>query len=185
MTAEALAEITSITDTLLGNESIIQIFTQDDYVQILETATVMEVEPKPDKDLMDQPIESGATITDFVVTKPKELDLAVILADVNYLADYLQVKQLFENNTFLIVQTAVDSYENLIIKSMPHKENGEMSQAIRMVLALREVLKVTPAYAPIPAQPQAQNTTNRGEVQPKSTSNNQSEDASDLYKAFN
>ena len=185
MTAEVVAEIASITDTILGNETIIQIFTQVDYVQVLQNATVMEVEPKPDKDLMDQPIESGSTITDFVVTKPKEVELAVILADQNYLSDYLLIKQLFENNTFLIVQTSVDAYDNLIIKSMPHRENGEMVQALRMELSLREVLQVTPTYSPVPAQPAASNTTNRGEVQPAAASTNQTQESSDLYSLFN
>mgnify|MGYP003418660492 FL=1 len=191
MSANLISEVTTIASALLGNAPQIQIYTQEGYLPILQNATVMEAMPKPEKDLMDSPIEKGATVTDFVVTKPKELEIALILADVNYLSDYLQIKQLYENNTFLIVQTSVDAYDNLIIKAMPHKESGEMSQAIRIMLSLREVLMVSPQYSPIPAtdnnpkQAQTQSTTRQGEVQPSAPSNTQTQNSSELYNLFN
>ena len=92
-----------------------------------------------------------------------------------------------ENNTFLILQTTVDTYSNMIIAAMPYKENAEMYQALRIGITLREIQQVSPSYSPAPAdsnpkKSQIQKTTNKGDVQSKTATEQQQ---STLSKWFN
>lgn len=173
MSAEALTEIAAIANAALGNNTKIQLFQQDNFFPILQNATIMEVAIASSQELMDQPIEKGATITDFTIKKPIAIEVSFILAAVSYLSDYLLIKQLYENNTFLILQTTVDTYSHMIIAAMPYKESAEMYQALRIGITLREIQQVSPSYSPAPAtdnspkKAQIQNTTNKGNVQPK------------------
>ncbi len=181
MSRENSSEITTFANAALGYNTKIELFEQQNYFPILQNAKIMEVSVASSQELMDQPIEKGATITDFTIKKPKVFEVAFVLSAVSYLSDYLLIKQLYENNTYLILQTTVDTYKQLLIQAMPYKENGEMIQSLRISLTLREVQTVEPSYSPAPAedntpkQAQLQNTTNRGNVQPKNPSDTQAQ----------
>jgi len=184
MSTESLIEIVTVANAALGSNTKIQLFQQDNFFPILQNATVMEVAIASAQELMDQPIEKGATITDFTIKKPKVAEVSFILAAVSYLSDYLLIKQLYENNTFLILQTTVDTYSNMIIAAMPYKESAEMYQALRIGITLREIQQVSPSYSPAPAtdtkKAQIQNTTNKGNVQPKAATEQKESKAAKL-----
>lgn len=187
MSIENISEISTFANAALGKTTKVQLFQQDNYFPILQNASIMEVAIASSQELMDQPIEQGATITDFTIKKPKSAEVSFILASVSYLSDYLLIKQLYENNTFLILQTTVDTYSNMIIAAMPYKENAEMYQALRIGITLREIQQVSPSYSPAPAdsdpkKSQIQKTTNKGDVQSKAATEQQQ---STLSKLFN
>jgi hypothetical protein len=69
MSTESLIEIVTVANAVLGSNTKIQLFQQDNFFPILQNATVMEVAIASAQELMDQPIEKGATITDFTIKK--------------------------------------------------------------------------------------------------------------------
>jgi hypothetical protein len=94
--------------------------------------------------LMKHPIESGATIVDFRVIDPIEIDLSLVLLSATYVDTYNQIRATFLGNDTINVQTNTGLYTNFLISGMPHEETPDHFDTITISLKLEEVKLATP-----------------------------------------
>lgn len=119
--------------------------------QLFADARPIKAMIKPDSKLMDNPGESGITITDHRIFLPVEIELSLILRAATFRDTYQQVKTAYVNLTPLSVQTKADTFTNMYIMAMPHDEDPDLFDTISLALKLREVNLVTAQYAQLPA----------------------------------
>jgi len=160
----------------------------DRFEQLFESARALKATVKEDSKLMEHPVETGATITDFSIILPIEIELSLIASGVEaYRAVYAQIKQAFTARTVLAVQTYTGLYRNMLIQSMPHEEDPALADAIAIALKLKEVLIVEAQYAALPARkvrnPANASTVDRGQQQPQAATTSRA--ASVLFGIFN
>lgn len=104
-------------------------------------------------DLMEHPLETGATIADHIVFQPVEIDLPLIcVGEVAYRSTYALIRATFTLGTLLTVRTRTGNYPNMVIIDMPHEETADMFDGIVIRLRLREAKFVTPKTGLAPAQ---------------------------------
>lgn len=166
---------------------VVGIYDQN-FQQVFDTARPIKATVKEDSKLMDHPIETGATITDFSIILPVEIELSIIAVGVNeYRAVYNRIRQAFTGRTLFSVQTSTGLYQNQIIQSMPHEEDPALADAIAIALKLKEVQIVEAQYIALPARkvrnPANASTVDKGQQQPTDASTARS--GSVLYGIFN
>lgn len=171
-------------ELLLGSfdSNKVAIHDQDTFDQLFADANEMRIDVRETSKVMDHPVETGVTLSDHHVINPVQIELSLIIKSQFYASTFQQIKSAFVNATLLAVQTNAGVYSNMIIAELPHEEDPEMFDAIKVGLRLREVLFVAPAsitqtsgnvnlttasqdYAP--ANPENGNTVNRGLQTPK------------------
>src|SRR5574337_297464 len=156
------------------------VFTQS-FTQVFRAARPIKVSILPQKKMMEQPLETGATTVDHVILQPIEAELSMIIPNGEYRNAMAEIKQLYEESILLIVQTKADTYSNMVISAMPHEESAEMMDAIALALKLREVQFATTTTKIVPKDPTKNSTVDRG-VQPgKDPSDKGKASASQLY----
>lgn len=142
----------------------VAVFTQD-FMQIFRHARAIKATVKEQAKVMEQPIETGAIITDHRIILPIEVELSMILTSPYYEDTYKSIREYYLNGTLLVVQTKAGVYSNLLISSIPHEEDPAQFNALSLALSLKEVLYVTPQYNIVPRRPHNSNTVNRGTQQ--------------------
>lgn len=161
------------TDTILNlvsqfipsfNVDSVAVFTQD-YTQVFRGGRPIKAVVKENSKLMEHPIESGAVVTDHRILLPIEIELSLILRPDEYRETYNQIKQLYEEGTFLIVQTRSGIYTNQLIQGLPHEEDPTIFDTITIALSLKQVQMVTAQYTTTPRNPKNSSTTQRGVLQ--------------------
>ena len=60
------------------------------------------------------------------------------------------LRQAFEQNKLVTVQTKVRSYENMLILDMPHDETPELGTAINVPVRMQEWVEVKPEFGELP-----------------------------------
>ncbi len=136
---------------------------------------------------MEHPVESGATITDFRIIEPVEINLSMILDGSTYKDTYHTVKQFFLKSTLLVVQTKTGSYSNMMINKIPHEEDPALFDTITMAISLKEVIIVTAQYGTLPptAVKHAKDTTTTDTGQQQATAATpKTTIAQDIWKAL-
>lgn len=139
---------------------------------------------RPSSKLMKHPIETGGTIADHRVFEPIAAELFLILDEEEFAETYQQIKTAFTDNTKLVVQCRVDSFENMVILEMPHDESGEMPGTVAVAVKLEQAIFVDPQYAQLPPEKVAKksdsSTAKTGQKQGNAATAPQSSAAFDL-----
>lgn len=140
-------------------------------LQLFEAAELMKASVGPSSKLMDHPLEDGSPVTDYKIILPVAIELSMLINAQDQESTYAQITDAFLDSTFLTVRTNADTFENMVIESMPHDETPEMFGILALSIRLREVQLISVQYQPLPpqavAQPTDQSTVNRGDQQPK------------------
>ena len=157
---------------------VVGIFDGTSFQQLFQNARPVKASVRPNKKVMQYPVETGVVLSDHQVILQKQIDLSLIIPAEFYGSTYQQIAAASVNATLLTVQTRAGVFPNMIIESYTHEETPEMYDAITMALRLTEVLYVAPAsiaqpnapagYAP--ADPANQTTQRRGQQFPLSLS---------------
>ena len=138
--------------------------------QLFDLARPIKCNVSQSAKVMDHPVESGATISDFMIILPIEIELSMICTSSEYKAVFQQVKAAFLAQETVMVITKADTYDNMLIQAIPHEETPEMFNVIPVAIKLREVILVTTQYQDAPANtvanPNDQSTINSGETTP-------------------
>jgi len=119
-----------------SGEDQIGIFDQD-FNQVLKNARPLKVSPKPSKKVFKHPLENGTLSTDHIIFEPIEIEFTMKVEALNVPSTYQEIKDLYKNNTFLIVQTRTDVYTNQFITDLPHEESTQLGESINITLILR------------------------------------------------
>ncbi len=172
----------SIVRTLLPSAAIdyVAIF-DENLAQVFREARALKATVKETSELMKHPLETGSVIIDHRIILPIEIDLSVIIQSEDYQSVYQQIRQYYQNGTFLIIQTKTGVYENMVIASMPHDETTEMYDTVPIALRLREVQFVEPQFGIQPAAATNQTTVARGTQQSSTPSVTQTSLAQDVF----
>lgn len=144
-----------------------------DLVQVFPFARPIKATVREDAKLMEHPLETGASVVDHRVILPTEVELSMVLASEEYADVYQQIKQIWKRGDILNVQTRTDSYDSMVIASMPHEESGDMLDGVTLAVMLREVKFVDITYTerkiPVNTAPKNTKTKDRGEQRPQET----------------
>jgi hypothetical protein len=150
-----------------NTQSQIAIF-DSDFNQLFPDAKILKVTVKPTSKIMEHPVETGATITDYFIVLPIELDIDIIATSPNYKNTYNLIKSAFIEAKLLTIQTKSDTFTSQIISELPHQEGSEMYDAILINLKTKQVLFITPQYGTVPISPRNPKNTSTNNLGNKS-----------------
>lgn len=94
-------------------------------------------------------VEDGSERSDHVVRELAEIQIDFLLAD-DTRNEFESLRQAFEQNKLLTVQTKVGSYESMLIVAMPHDETPELGMAINVPIRMQEWIEVKPEFGELP-----------------------------------
>jgi len=154
-------------------QDIVGIFEQDTFDQLFVIARPIKAKVTETSTVMTHPVEDGSTITDHKIINPVEIEFNMVVTGPEYLDTFASIKQAFLNSDFLIVQTKSDTYNNMIISSIPHEEDANIFDGFGMVVKLTEVKVVVPQQGESvqdPADPEHTAKQDNGKQQPTESS---------------
>jgi len=159
----------ALTDLNIFNPftDVVGIYTPD-FQQVFSSARPLKAVVRPETKLMEHPVETGATTTDFIIWKPIEIELSLLLLPGTYRDVYQTITQLYLSAKLLIVQTKTAVYQNQIIAAIPHEENPDVFDAVTLALKLREIQFANTLVGSTnmaPRKPADSNTVDRGTQQ--------------------
>jgi hypothetical protein len=111
--------------------------------------------------ITEQPIETGAKITDHIQPKPDSLRLDAVITDFpigplkaqgskgRAVALYQQIKGLQLAATLFEVRTGIERYQNMAIKSMSPMRNKDTKGAVKFSIAFQRVTLVDSQTVPV------------------------------------
>lgn len=139
--------------------------------QVFTNARIMRATVNNDSDLFSHPLENGNKVTDFKIDLPISIQLVAILPTADYDSTYRNLRQAKKDGTEFVIQTRADSYDHLIIKSIPHEESPEYGDCLAITLTFREVEWFTPGVETLPRRevapkPKSAKTNNQTGVKP-------------------
>lgn len=142
-----------------------------EFRQLFATAHVIRAAVRPVARNMEHPVASGATVTDFRVIMPLEIDLTLILDPSDYSDVYKQIKAFFLRGELLTVSTKTGVSNNMLIQEMPSEETADKFDTIPLAVRLKRVQFVRAQYGSLPpaavANKADSSTVDRGVVSPK------------------
>jgi hypothetical protein len=121
-----------------------------DFNQLFADARPLKVNVKEGQKLPENPVETGAVITDHRVIMPYTIDLAMVLTPQTFQNTYQEIRAIFNGVAPVQIQTMTDLYTNLFIQDLPHEENPEHFDTITMVLKFKQIIFVSPSTSALP-----------------------------------
>lgn len=106
---------------------------------LFPSARIMRATVREESVFFEHPVEDGTKVADLKITKPVEIQLAVIITGDAYGAAYNALREAYHKSNELIVQTKTGSYARQYLQAMPHEETPQAGDSIAIALALREV----------------------------------------------
>ena len=152
--------------------------------QVFFGARPIKLALKEEAIFFKQPLEDSTVRTDHIIFSPVEAILTAILTGDQYRDVYKQVKQLFTSQTQLIVQTKVETYENMYIQSMPHNEDASLYDAIIMNISIMETLVAGSTSTFQPANESDSTTVDRGQQEATTATESQENQGTLLLRIF-
>ncbi|EAO0065962.1 hypothetical protein GPN87_003093 [Salmonella enterica] len=162
--------------------------------QVFADARPMKASVKEESKVMQHPVENGTSVVDHRVLAPVEIKLSMLLTGDSYRNTYQQIKQYYLRAELFTVQTTADTYQNMLIASIPHEESPELSDAIAMEITFSELKIAATKYSASGGgrsgsgsnkSPRDNSTTGRGQQQGPTASSSQEDKASSvLYGIF-
>jgi hypothetical protein len=154
----------------------------ENFNQVFPTARILKPVVKPTAKGMEQPLESGKTVTDHVIIQPLELELTMIITGAaNIDNTYQSIYNYFINHTLLTVQTKTSNYSNLYILEMPHEESPDQYDAVSLILNFKQAFIASSTMSKIvPQEPANSDTVNRGTQIPRAPNPDQTTIAQDI-----
>ena len=130
------------------------------------------------------PLEDSTNRTDHMIFDPIEIVMDVMLVGDQYRDIFKQIKQIFRDQTQLIVQTKTDTYENMYIQGMPHDETAREYDSVVVSIALAETKFSATTTTFAPESSADTDTVGRGQQEPKTPTDSQASRGSTLSRWF-
>lgn len=128
---------------------VVAILDGESQKQVLESARPMRAAVYETADLMEHPLETGATIADHIVFAPVEIDLPLMINGPTVKDIFAELRGFYLAGSLLTVQTRARSYENMVLMEIPHGEEPEAITSLTVSVRLREANFVAPQYGGI------------------------------------
>lgn len=143
---------------ILDAETLIPIFT---------SASPMRVTVHQEKRPTKFAVEDGTDRSDHVVKELTEVTIDFLLTE-DTRNSYAELRQAFDENRLVTVQTKVDTIENMLIVSMPREETPRLGSSVAIPIRLQEWVEVKPEEGEISqnqvASKEQSSTVKRGQV---------------------
>lgn len=130
------------------NDDLVAVLDTDTQEYLFQGANPMRITVRDEQMVTRFPVEDGTERSDHIVKLNKEIMIDFLLTDDSRLL-YAALKQAKEEARLLTIQTRLDSYESMVIESLPHDEFSTDS-AIPVNIALIEWIPVVPQYEEAP-----------------------------------
>lgn len=128
----------------------VSILDSESFELIFASAQPMRVAVREAKRATKFAVEDGTDRSDHVVRELTEIQIDFLLAD-DTRNQFESLRQAFEQNKLVTVQTKVRSYENMLILDVPHDETPELGMAVNVPVRLQEWVEVKPEFGELPA----------------------------------
>lgn len=149
---------------------LVGIFSQN-FLQVVSGARPMKADIKEQSKPMEHPVETGATVTDFRIILPVEINFELMLSPTGFKSEYDQIKQIYLRGDFLVLQTKVGIYKNMVLQGIPHTEDPSIFSSIPLALTAKETIIVQAQFGTLPPSSvknkSDSSTVDTGEQQPK------------------
>ncbi|KOQ18229.1 hypothetical protein ABW38_00420 [Achromobacter xylosoxidans] len=123
-----------------------------DSLQVLfASAEPMRVGVREAKRATKFAVEDGTERSDHVVRELTEIQIDFLLAD-DTRNQFEAIRQAFEQNKLVTVQTKVRSYEKMLIVDVPHDETPELGAAVNVPIRMQEWIEVKPEFGTLPPE---------------------------------
>lgn len=116
---------------------------------IFASAEPMRVAVKESKRATKFAVEDGTERSDHVVRELTEIQIDFLLAE-DTRNQFETLRQAFDQNKLVTVQTKVRSYENMLIVDLPHDETPELGIAVNVPIRMQEWVEVKPEFGELP-----------------------------------
>ncbi len=138
--SDSLSTTTQQQVTVLDTESFETLFA---------SAHPMRVAVRETKRATKFAVEDGSERSDHVVRELTEIQIDFLLVD-DTRNQFESLRQAFDQNKLLTVQTKVKSYESMLIVGMPHDETPELGMAVNVPIRMQEWIEVKPEFGTLP-----------------------------------
>lgn len=163
---------------ILDAETLVPLFTSASPMRV----TVVQ-EKRPTKFA----VEDGSDRSDHVVKELVEVTIDFLLSEDTRNA-YAQLRQVFDENRLVTIQTKVDTIENMLIVAMPREETPRLGSSVAIPIRFQEWVEVKPEEGEISrsevANDQQSSTVKRGQVKGSEPSAEQKQKGSILSEWF-
>lgn len=130
--------------------------------------------------ITDQPVQTGASLSDHSFMKPRELMMEIGMSDVaksfvpgQFTGGYSRSVQAFKVlkdlqaiRVPIQVHTRLGLYQNMLIEVLSAPDDYTTSSSLRCTVTFREILVAKVSTLKISARPQVTNNANRGAPEP-------------------
>lgn len=145
----------------------VAILDNDTLQPIFHSAHPMRVSVNSAKRATKFGVEDGTERSDHVVKELVEIQIDFTAVD-DVRAAYESLRQVWDQNQLVTVQTKVRSFENMLLLGVPHEEDVSLGTAISMPLRFQEWVEVKPEEGELPpkkvANTNQSSTVKRGQV---------------------
>lgn len=140
---------------------------------LFQSASPMRVSVTQEKRPTKFAVEDGSERSDHVVTELIEVSVDFLLSE-DTRNGYLELKQAFDSNRLLTIQTKVDTVSNVLIISLPREESPRLGDSVAVPIRFQEWKGVTPETGELPPakveKKKQSSTVKRGTVKGSETS---------------
>lgn len=148
-------------------QDLVAIIDEESGQQVFTDARPLKATPVSEIKYMQNPIETGASITDHFIVLPDGVQVDFLVSNFLYRSVYQQMKALAKAGTGFIVQTKSDTFINMRIEQLPAEEDPERFDAITISLTFVEIQFDPVRIQTLPqsqvASPADSSTVERGE----------------------
>lgn len=127
----------------------VTILDAESFETLFASAHPMRVAVRETKRATKFAVEDGSERSDHVVRELTEIQIDFLVAD-DTRNQFESLRQAFDQNKLLTVQTKVRSYESMLIVDMPHDETPELGMAINVPIRMQEWIEVKPEFGELP-----------------------------------
>ncbi|MCG7324278.1 phage baseplate protein [Achromobacter sp. ACRQX] len=130
-------------------QQLVAILDTESFETLFASAHPMRVAVREAKRATKFAVEDGSERSDHVVRELTEIQIDFLLVD-DTRNQFESLRQAFDRNKLLTVQTKVKSYESMLIVDMPHDETPELGMAVNVPIRMQEWIEVKPEFGQLP-----------------------------------
>lgn len=153
---------------MTGIVSDVAILDNNTLEPIFVSSSPMKASIKREKRATKFAVEDGTDRSDHVVSELATAEIEFVTVD-DVRNAYDSLRQAWERNELVTVQTKFTTVPSMLILNLPHSETVEGGDSIKIVMRLQEWVEVRPEEGALPprkvAQKKQSSTVNRGQVQ--------------------
>lgn len=156
----------SATRQLSSDTTPIQVLDNDTFRVLFLSANPMRLSVVDEKTATRFQVENGEERSDHIVNNAVEISIEFVLSDLDAREQFENMRQSYESNRLVTVQTRMRTYSNMLIESFPHEETVAVSTGAVLPVRLVEWREITPEYGALTqarvANPNQSSTVDRG-----------------------